>query len=332
MVVFGALAGFVTGAVTQVLTLLLVFAGAALGARMIGLAPAVELVAPFAFFALYAAFAIVPSRDLVQGWLGIVAGRQPERYDGRAQCLGRGVACLASLLFFLVPLADKYEPPERRAIEAAFFLLAILVYGVVAAVPWLWFGVLGAPRSKAGAGELPELLREAGKRGSRFCYCAFLGIGLGIVAGEAAVTRRAGTWEHRPEPEIVVPPRAPDELVDNPEHRDDEIGDLCRTPTPDCPSEHRSVVTFTKIGKIEVDVGTWNKHAPCVVALDPWFPMTPGARPTIDAFFADRQSFHWEPPWETVIAGDRVGVTATLPLGAMSCQYLIHIDEPLVAP
>ena len=329
---FGVLAGFVTGAVTQVLTLLLVFAGAALGARMIGLAPAVELVAPFAFFALYAAFAIVPSRDLVQGWLGIVAGRQPERYDGRAQCLGRGLACLASLLFLLVPLADKHEAPERRAIEAALFLLAILVFGLVAAVPWLWFGVLGAPRSKTGAGELPELLREAGKRGSRFCYCAFLGIGLGIVAGEAAMARRAGTWERRPEPEIVLPPRARTSSSTTRIAVTTRIGDLCRTPTPDCPSEHRTVVAFTKIGKIEVDVGTWNKHAPCVVALDPWFPMTPGARPTIDAFFADRQSFRWDPPWETVIVGDRIGVTATLPPGAMSCQYLIHIDEPLVAP
>jgi len=323
-----AVLDFVTGAIAQVMTLLLVFAGALLGAGMIGPASGIELVAPFGFFALYAAFAIVPSRDLVQGWLGMIAGRQPERYDGRAKCLGRGVACLATLLFFLLPLADRHEPPERRAMEAGFVLLAILVFGLAGAVPWLWFGAVGTPRSKTS--DLPELLREAGTRGSRLCYCAFLGIGLGIVAGEAALSRRAGTWERAPEPAVVLPPRAPDELVSNPDHRSDEIGTLCTT--PDCPREHRTEVVFTSVGKIEVNVGGWNGHPPCVFAFDPGFPMTPGARPTIDAFLADPQRFGWSPPYAPVIAGDRIGVTATLPPGATTCQYDIHIDQPLVAP
>jgi hypothetical protein len=325
-----AVFGFIAGAFVQLMTLLLVYAGAALGARMIGPASALELVGPFAFVALYAAFAIVPSRDLVQGWLGMIAGRQPERYDDRAQCLGRGVACLCTLLLLLLPLADKREPPDRRAMEAAFLLLATLGFGLGGAVPWLWFGLLG--KGRGAADELPALLREAGTRGSRFCYCAFLGLGLGIVAGEAAISRRAGTWERYPQPEVVLPPRSPDELVTNLEPRDDEIGDLCATPTPDCPREHRSEVTFTKVGKVEVNVGTWGKNKPCSFAFDPGFPFTPGAQPAIHAFLIDPQPFGWSPPWVPVIAGDHVGVTATVPSGKTSCQYYIHIVQPLVAP
>jgi hypothetical protein len=325
---FGAIAGFVIGAFTQVAKIMLVFVGPLLGAKMIGIGPTLALLIPFAFFAAYSAFSIVPSRELVQGWLGMVAGRQPASYDGRAKCLGRGLACLSTLLSFLVPLADNRQTPEQQAMVSGFLVLTIAVYGVLGAVPWLWFGVLGKPRDELPPDDLPDLLREAGKRGSRFCYCAFLAIGLGIIVAEGDLDGRTGTWDERAG---LVVPSGPYPLTDPVLHRD-EIGKLCATPTPDCPREHRSELTFAEVGKLKVNVGTWSRDDRCSFRFDPGFPMTPGAWPTIHAFLVDPQPFRWRAPKVTVLAGDRVGVTATVPSGATSCEYKIYINELQVAP
>ena len=198
----GEVGQFLYGVLAELVRVTLVVATGALsaqffGGRMVGgggdggwLAVVVQL----AIVSGYALLVIVPARDIVHGWLGMIAGYQPPAYDEPAQNVGRAVADVAlaagGVVMLAVTMGQTSESGDSASSEAlvfAYTVVAILVFCIAGAVPRLWFG-LGKRRVVSGA--MPELLRQAGRRAAIFCYATFVSVGLALGAARAEVGAR----------------------------------------------------------------------------------------------------------------------------------------------
>jgi hypothetical protein len=181
-----ALGRFVAGAFVEVCQLMLVAAGALFGvplARDRGV-PVSDSLVFLGFFAFYSLFVLLPARDLIEGWLGMIAGRQPARFGNRAENLGRATLMIAAAVgFCLVPTTNETDSPETRAFTFAFLVLALVVFVIGGAVPRLWFAVKHVDSDVPDV--VPDMLRETGRRGSLLVYCAFMGMGLAIAVATA---------------------------------------------------------------------------------------------------------------------------------------------------
>nr|HEX4317938.1 hypothetical protein [Kofleriaceae bacterium] len=164
------------------------------GGRVVG-GPLGALVIPLAIVAAYAALAIVPARDIAQGWLGMIAGMRPAAFGDPAQNLGRAVADVAAAVGTAVLLvvtfgATSANPGDSASEEAMSFAYAVItasVFCLGAAVPRVHFGLCDVPDAPAPP---PALLQQAGRRASTFCYCAFVTIGVAFVAARVVADSR----------------------------------------------------------------------------------------------------------------------------------------------
>ncbi|MEO6775285.1 MAG: hypothetical protein ABI467_20140 [Kofleriaceae bacterium] len=298
------------GAFVELCQLLLLFSGAILGAGIAG-APTVLVVV-----AVYAAFVLYPARDLIQGWLGLFAGFRPERYRDRWENAGRGIVALAgSVAILCLPIADRRESHESQGFELAFLGLAVIVFGIGGAIPRLWF----AFRSEGDTStELPELLRQAGWRGAAFFYCAFLGIGLALVAGHSS-------------PVQAHEAHAPAELAS-----DDAtfqrawprfVGRLCQTATTGCP--HAQVLDFVAPRSTDITVTAFISDD-----ILPLCTLVPSSVWPDDAHDHEALARHLladdvEASAPIVVAaGEWIALRVTLPANAARCSYWIDIEEP----
>ena len=318
----GAVFGFVRGAFVELCQLVLVYAAALLGVELLVRQDMTLAAAaiPLGFFALYSAFVILPARDLVQGWLGMIAGRQPARYDDRGENLGRALVMLGSLALLVLPAVDRHEPREVRAFATAFLLLAMLVFGLGGAVPRLWFTIRSAP--EGAADQVPELLREAGKRAARLFYCTFLGIGLGLVAALAADTHVAASQP--------PPPAASADVVAS--ERVQVKGELCRAPAAGCPDHRDLAMAAFVAGRLPIafypDPGVDLPVCLAVVAGD-W----PAAAADRDALVDHlNASAGGGEASAQAKAGDRVQLRVVVPDGDDRCGYFVDIQQPEPAP
>lgn len=167
---------FLLGAFTELCQLLVVLASALFGTKVAtgqGLFP---------IMIVYSLLAWLPARDLVEGWLGMIARRLPDRYEERAENIGRGVmAVVFSVLFIalLFVLPSDYRDRHGAAFETTYALFALSIFGLGAAIPRLWFGLRASAWTTETA--VPQLLRETGKRGAIFITAVFVGIGLAFT-------------------------------------------------------------------------------------------------------------------------------------------------------
>ena len=174
---------------------------------------------------LYALLVWWPARDLVEGWLGMVSRRLPDRYDDRAENLGRGVLAVVFAVFWTILwfVADAdASTAQGEAFDRSYALFALAIFGIGGAIPRLWFGRRHAAWGRRS--DIPELLAQAGKRGAIFIILLFVGIALGFVAAYAVEARRP---DYR-RPTLSTSTPLPVE--------DQRWGTLCRQPTNDCPS------------------------------------------------------------------------------------------------
>ena len=221
---------FLFGAFVEFCQLLLVLVAALFAVEI-----AVGNPGAFALLVVYGLLVWWPARDLVEGWLGMVSRRLPDRYDDRAENLGRGVMGVAFALGWTVVwfVADPDQHTKHgEAFDRTYALRALAIFGIGGAVPRLWFGFkreAWAPQSA-----LPELLQQAGKRGAIFIVAIFVGIALGFMAGYGMQVRRADYVAP------VNPTRVPP--------RDLRWGALCRVATKECPSSRRT--TADRVGRV----------------------------------------------------------------------------------
>lgn len=167
---------FLLGAFTELCQLLLVLVSAIFGTKVAmgrGLLPVMIV---------YSLLAWLPARDLVEGWLGMIARRLPDRYDERAENLGRGAMAIVfsvAFIVLLVVLPSDYRDRQGAAFEMTYGLFALSIFGLGSAIPRLWFGLRASAWTTEAA--IPELLRETGKRGALFITAAFVGIGIAFT-------------------------------------------------------------------------------------------------------------------------------------------------------
>ncbi len=302
------------GASIELGQLLLVLVAAILGAELFARpASPGDVLRALLFFVGYSLFTLLPARDLVQGWLGMIAGRRPARYAERGENLGRGLVALAAgavlvlLAVVAMPLMPAHDPPEARALGAGFFGLALAVFGFGTAVPRLWFAFRREPSSASSATspeEVPALLAEAGRRGARLILCAFLGIGLGLAA--ASATRGRSVWP------VAARWR-----------REQFTGALCRTPTPDCPHERHAVVRAPATARVDISTVAYVDPPRCtIVPVGAW----PPAEADRDALVTRLASAgDGGPVTVSVAAGARVALDVVLPAGAERCTYFLDL-------
>jgi hypothetical protein len=168
------------GAFTELCQLLLVLVSAVFGTKVAtgrGLLPVMIV---------YSLLAWLPARDLVEGWLGMVARRLPDRYEDRAENVGRGVMAIAFSIAFIVlllVLPSDYRDRRGAAFETTYGLFALSIFGLGGAIPRLWFGLRASAWTTESA--VPQLLREAGKRGALFITAAFVSIGIAFTTAYA---------------------------------------------------------------------------------------------------------------------------------------------------
>lgn len=303
-----AAVGFARGAFVELCQLVLVFVAALLGVSLLARPQAtswIALVPGLAVFAGYSAFALLPARDLVQGWLGMIAGRQPGRYADRAENLGRALIQLASVALLVLPALDRHEPYETRGFASAFLLLAILVFGVGAAVPRLWFAFRTAPDDAPD--HVPDLLREAGRRAAWLFYCSFMGIGLGLAAARAAV------FEHAPPP-VEAPAIA------------QAAGRLCRPASDGCPDHRELGMVAIRTGRMAASLVSDDAlDSPvCHVAVSGAWPADPAARAALEAALDADDGGKTTIP---VHAGEYVALAVSVPDGADTCTFFLDLDQ-----
>lgn len=184
---------FLLGAFIELMQLTLLFAASFMGVnvalgniRLPDSVPPPSLAA-FAFLAVYSLMVWWPARDLVEGWLGLLARRLPDRYTNRAENLGRALLALAyAALILALPAGGRTF--EGHAFANAYIVIAVVVFAIGGAIPRLWFGFRADAWDKPEA--IPQLLQEAGHRGALFVIAIFLGIGLGFTAGYTVASRR----------------------------------------------------------------------------------------------------------------------------------------------
>ena len=194
----GAAVWFVLGFLSEFVWLVIVATVAGLasiffGGRM-GPASLGRISAMVVLYGLFNLLVLVPARHVAEGWLGMMAGRRPASYREPAQNLGGGMCDLAMFAGFLVlmltasgPLSEG-EDPSSIAFGFSFTLFSLLVFGVGSAVPRLWFAA--RRRDLYGADSAPELLVQASKRASRFCYLVFLSVGLALAGARVTALAR----------------------------------------------------------------------------------------------------------------------------------------------
>ena len=166
-----------------------IFFGKRMGPGSLG-----TMAAQLVLYGLFSLLMFWPARKVVQGWLGMVSGVRPESYRDTAMNLGAAVCDLVVFAGFLVlmvvasgPLSEG-EDPSSLAFGFSFTLFVLLVFGVGSAVPRFWFATRRTGR--ASAGPAPELLVQAGKRASRFCYAVFLTMGLAMTGARVTALAR----------------------------------------------------------------------------------------------------------------------------------------------
>src|SRR3569623_3816174 len=129
---------FLFGAFVELCQLLLVLVAALFAVQI-----AVGNPGAFVLLVVYGLLEWWPARDLVEGWLGMVSRRLPDRYEDRGENLGRGVMGVAFAIFWTVLwfVADQDQHTKvAEAFDRAYVLLARAIFGLGVAVPRLWFG------------------------------------------------------------------------------------------------------------------------------------------------------------------------------------------------
>lgn len=309
-----AIALALKGAFIELCQLLLVFAGATLGAgffagpsRFAARVDVASLLQLLGFFAVFSLFVLYPARDLVQGWLGMIAGRRPERYAERGENVGRAVVALASMALLMLPSAHAEDSHEVKAFSFAFLGLALFVFGLGSAVPRLWFAI------RTGGGgrpaEVPALLGVAGTRAAVFVYCAFMGIGIGLATASIARAQR-------PELAAAVSTWPREQLV----------GKLCRVPTAACPTVAHGEVTAPVAARIAISAIFYRDPPLCEITPIGW-PATTAERAALAARLVDS-----DPPQQPYVAsvaeGDRISLTIAVPVtGPDTCTYFIDLAD-----
>ncbi len=321
IVAMAAIGAALLGAFIELCQLLLVVVGAVFGAR-ISMSHGAALsgyVQQLGFFVAYSAFVLPAARDVIQGWLGMVAARQPERFGDRYENGGRAFVAVAFsvLVLALFAVVPGSGTRTQRAFELAFVLFALFVFGLGSAVPRAWFAVHAtAARS---ADPMPQLLRQAGKRGALLCYCTILGIGIALAAAQCTVVQR-----HASASSVAAEPSA---LVETDTREAIASGELCRTPTVACPAELRITRTFLAATHVEVWVTSIAAELPsCTATLGPGVEVT-AQRDAIERALDDSAAI--APPI-AVSAGARIALRIAVPDGVERCSYTAAVHEVYV--
>ena len=248
------MARFLYGAFVELCQLTLVLAAA-----LFAIDTAVGNAGAFVLLVVYGLLVWWPARDLVEGWLGMVSRRLPDRYRDRGENLGRGVMGVVFAIFWAVLwfiAAPDVSTAQGEAFDRTYALLALAIFGIGGAVPRLWFGLKAAAWTPQSA--LPELLRQAGRRGAIFIVAMFVGIALGFVAGYSAQVPRMDDVAPAPEPVVPV--------------EDLRWGALCRAATKDCPSSRHVIadrVARAKPASLHVEVIPDGEPPVCTVTQLP---------------------------------------------------------------
>ncbi|MCC6997975.1 MAG: hypothetical protein IT370_25400 [Deltaproteobacteria bacterium] len=172
---------------------------------------------------VYAAVRATTSQ-MAEGWLGLLTGRVPPGYarggDGLRGVMALallGAACYFGLLLFR---KGAREGELNWALEGLFLMAGGLVFGLLPAIPRLYFAGRGAGgtaqqrRDRPGRGSGGDGGKRAGK-GVRdgvtlFVTLAVLGVGLGLAAIDITVAARdRGKVVARPAPGVRAPAPAP---------------------------------------------------------------------------------------------------------------------------
>jgi hypothetical protein len=262
------------------------------------------------FLAAYSLLVWWPARDLVEGWLGLISRRLPDRYEDRAENLGRGVLSVVFAIFWTVLwfVADAdANTRQGEAFDRSYALLALFIFGFGGAVPRLWFGAKKTAWERHP--ELPQLLREAGRRGAIFILALFLGIGLGFTAAYAVQVKRA---------DYVPPTYTPDSLL---AVEDQGTGELCRMSAKECPTTRHFVaerVSQAKPSAVLVEILPFDGPPVCLVT--PSWTVDDDAR----QWFADRSDGDRKRSVATA-AHSNIAFEVELPEGRDHCTYFIDV-------
>ena len=318
------LLGFARGAGVELLQLLLVLVASLLAPNLAGGGESRtphDLAIAFFFFAAYSAIALWPARDLVEGWLGMFAGRQPARYADRGENVGRALIAFAPLALLGMPAVGTDQPPEVRALAEAFCTLAIVVFGPGSAIPRIWFAIRG--RSPSGPDEVPELLRESGRRGAHLFYAAFLGLGLGLVAARLA---------------LQPPPRGHHpSLLEQYNEIVDVQGNLCRPATASCPDHRDLGLKLRSDGDLQlglvdrIDLPADDTPPRCELSFPGSWPLPgswPGPRADRVALAARLNRGAGATTNVPSRIGDDATVRLAVPDGADACQFHVTMVPP----
>ena len=280
-------------------------------------------------FGLYSLLVLVPARDIVQGWLGMVAGRRPTSYSERGENLGRVLGDLVLVVAFLWIMVATFgvlserEDASSNAFGFAYMMFALLAFGLGSAVPRLWFAL--SSRDLYSSDAMPELLVQAGKRASIFCYAAFMSAGLALTGARVTALARGMAPAARHRGMAVPPPPAPP-LVKA------FSGALCLD-GPGCYANQTISVTATRTGLLSIQVLGEKDLLLC--------PIGPVGRWTSDGALAQMdQQFNtaWRegevavagrpPVVVEVQAGVRVSLAMYLQEGMERCGYHLIIRQP----
>ena len=319
---------FLWGLGAEIVRLMLVLATAGLASSFFGgrMGPASPgaMAAMLVVFGLYSLLVLVPARDIVQGWLGMVAGRRPPSYGERGENLGRFLGDLLLVGGFLWVMVVTFgviserEDASSNAFGFAYMMFALLVFGLGSAVPRLWFATRQQELDRSDP--TPELLAQAGKRASIFCYAAFMSAGLALTAARVTALARGMAPAARHRGMAVAPPPAP------PVHRE-YSGTLCITPAKDCPGQHYLEVFAPRTGPLEVRYGGLAGLPTCPVA--PTLPK--GTDPVVRDRFAAQLSQAKSSEVTAVIdvkKRDLVMLSLFLTEDLQRCGYRVVVDQP----
>lgn len=286
-----------------------IFVGQTFGGPL-GAAPLQQSFPMILVIAVYALFVAAPVRDVVQGWLGMIAGRVPAAYDDRAVNVARGGMALAMTIAAIVLLVVTFgvrgagETASQYAFTFVFALTSVIVFGAGRAIPRLWFAVRN-PIVTRDDHELPQLLAETGRRARTYFYGAFLSVPLAMGLASSAVILRDGPLP--PPPEVRETHAAF-------EHAQLMFwGRLCRTASKDCPATRRIAAHAPDSRVLHVRVRIDGDGPLCAISADGnWLPRQAGSA-------AKPVTVEHHPA--------ALGLDVTLPDGADTCTYFVDLDD-----